>query len=307
MDTLDGFKTVIAVVETGSFTAAAIRLDMSKALVSKYVGEVEKQLGIRLFNRSTRKLSLTEAGQSYYQGALSLTSKYEQLVDTVTGEQTNPRGLLRISTSVTFGDTLLSPKLPLFLKQYPDLKAEVLLTDRKIDMLEEGVDVLIRIGGVDDSTLIARQINHFPLLLCASPEFIKTHGKPQRVADLLTLNCIVDSNFAIAKQWPFTDKNGHTETITINSNVSVNSPRSVRALAIAGAGVALVPQFIVQQSLNNGELVQVLPEYKTLSFGMFAIYPHRRYLPKKVSCFVEFLFEQFSADMTTLFTNSNKT
>jgi DNA-binding transcriptional LysR family regulator len=297
MDTLDGFKTVIAVVETGSFTAAADRLAMSKALVSKYVGEIEKQLGIRLFNRSTRTLSLTEAGKSYYQGALSLTNKYAQLVDTVTGEQTNPRGLIRISTSVTFGDTVLAPKLPLFLKQYPDLKVEIQLTDRKIDMLEEGIDVVIRIGGVDDSNLIARQINHFPLALCASPAFLKEHGIPKKVTDLLKVNCIVDSNFKIAKQWPFTDKNGYTQTITINSNVAVNSPRSVRALAISGAGVGLIPKFIAQDALDKGLLLTVLSEYKTVSFGMFAIYPHRRYLPQKVRCFIDFLTEQFSGDI----------
>jgi len=294
MDTLDGFKTVIAVVETGSFTAAAERLGMSKALVSKYVGEIEKQLGIRLFNRSTRTLSLTEAGKSYYQGALSLSNEYAQLVDTVTGEQTNPRGLIRISTSVTFGDTVLAPKLPLFLKQYPDLKVEIQLTDRKIDMLEEGIDVVIRIGSVDDSNLIARQINHFPLILCASPDFIKKQGMPQSVSDLEAVNCIVDSNFRIGKQWPFTDKNGHTQIVSINSNVSVNSPRSVRALAIADAGIALVPKFIVQDALDQGLLVEILPEYKTISFGMFAIYPHRRYLPQKVRCFIDFLSEQFS-------------
>ena len=297
MDTLDGFKTVIAVVETGSFTAASERLTMSKALVSKYVGEIEKQLGIRLFNRSTRTLSLTEAGKSYYQGALSLTNKYAQLVDTVTGEQSNPRGLIRISTSVTFGDTALAPKLPLFLKQYPELKVEIQLTDRKIDMLEEGIDVVIRIGGVEDSNLIARQINHFPLVLCASPTFIKAHGAPNIPADLLDLNCIVDSNFKIGKQWPLTDKNGHTQTITINSNVAVNSPRSVRALAISGAGIALIPKFIAQEALDQGLLVEVLSDYKTLSFGMFAIYPHRRYLAQKVRCFIDFLSEQFSGDI----------
>jgi DNA-binding transcriptional LysR family regulator len=298
MDTLDGFKTVIAVVETGSFTAAAGRLDMSKSLVSKYIGEVEKQLGIRLFNRSTRSLSLTEAGKSYYQGALSLTNKYAELVDTVTREQTSPRGMIRISTSGTFGDTALATKLPLFLKKYPDLKIELQLTDRKIDMLEEGIDIVIRIGRVDDSNLIARKINHFPLVLCASPDFINVNGMPQTVPDLLTVNCIVDSNFHIAKQWPFTDKNGHTQTVSINSNIAVNSPRSVRALAIAGAGIALVPRFIVQDALNQGLLVEVLPEYETVGFGMFAIYPHRRYLPQKVRCFIDFLTEQFSGDIS---------
>lgn len=209
----------------------------------------------------------------------------------------NPRGLIRISTSVTFGDTVLAPKLSLFLQQYPDLKVEVQLTDRKIDMLEEGLDVVIRIGSVDDSNLISRQINHFPLVLCASPAFLKAQGMPDNVPALEGVNCIVDSNFRIEKQWPFTDKNGQTRIASINSNVSVNSPRSVRTLAIEGVGIALVPKFIVQDALNQGLLVEVLPEYKTLSFGMFAIYPHRRYLPQKVRCFIDFLTEQFSEEI----------
>jgi DNA-binding transcriptional LysR family regulator len=216
------------------------------------------------------------------------------LIDTVTGEKTNPRGLIRISTSVTFGDNVLAPKLQLFLKQYPYLKVEIQLTDRKIDMLEEGIYAVIRIGSVDDSNLIARKINHFPLVLCASRAFLKEHGIPKKVPDLLKVNCIIDSNFKIAKQWPFTDKNNHTQTITINSNIAVNSPRSVLALAISGAGIGLIPKFIAQDALDRGSLVEVLSDYQTISFGMYAIYPHRRYLPQKVRCFIDFLNEQFS-------------
>lgn len=139
MDTLDGIKTVVAVVETGSFTAAGERLGMSKALVSKYVGEVEASLEVRLFNRSTRRLALTEAGKNYYEHALPLLEEFIELVDNVTGEQSNPRGLLRISVPVTFGEMKLSPLVPRFLEQYPDLQVELQLIDRMIDMLEEGV------------------------------------------------------------------------------------------------------------------------------------------------------------------------
>ncbi|EDM67128.1 transcriptional regulator, LysR family [Moritella sp. PE36] len=293
MDTLDGIKTVIAVVETGSFTAASERLAMSKALVSKYVAEVEAQLGVRLFNRSTRRLALTEAGQRYYDSALPLLGEFSELVDNVTGEQTSPRGNLRISTSVTFGDTMLSPKLAAFLARFPDIKVDLQLTDRMIDMLEEAVDVVIRIGSVDDSSLIARKIADFPLTLCASPQYLATHGHPRKPQDINQHNCIIDSNFRIGKQWPVIDSNGKTEIISVKSNVAVNSPRAVKAMAISGGGIALIPHFIIKDALESGILEEVLPGYSTLTFGMFAIYPHRRYLPKTSRCFIDFLIAEF--------------
>ncbi|MFT4929676.1 MAG: DNA-binding transcriptional LysR family regulator [Phenylobacterium sp.] len=293
MDTLDGIRTVIAVVETGSFTAATERLGMSKALVSKYVGEVESRLGVRLFNRSTRRLALTEAGKNYYQRALPLLEEFAQLVDSVATEQAQPQGLLRVSVPVTFGEMKLSPQLPTFLERYPQIQLDVQLTDRKIDMLEAGIDVVIRIGGVDDSSLIARQINSLPLVLCASPDYIKHHGNPQTPQQLCSHQCVIDSNFAIGKQWPLTSSKQVSESIEVQSRIAVNSPRAVQAIVEAGGGIGLIPRFIVEDALSNGTLQQVLPDYSTLSFGLFAIYPHRRYLPRKVRCFIDFLLETF--------------
>ncbi|WDE00780.1 LysR family transcriptional regulator [Thalassomonas actiniarum] len=294
MDTLDGMKTVVAVVETGSFTAAGERLGMSKALVSKYVGEVEKHLGTRLFNRTTRQLALTEAGRSYYQQALDLLEQYTAMVDKVTGEQTSPRGLLRLSAPVTFGEKTLSPLLPKFLRLYPDLQVELRLTNSTIDMLEEGIDVRIRIGGVDDSTMIARQLGSFPLLLCASPAYIKQQGVPTTPEQIAAHSCIIDSNFRIGKQWPIISPQGVAHTVNVCSHISVNSPQAVREIAIAGGGIGMIPAFIVDDALKDGRLVQVLPECTTLEFGLFAIYPHRQYVPRKVRCFLDFAMAEFS-------------
>ncbi|NRB36937.1 MAG: LysR family transcriptional regulator [Pseudomonadales bacterium] len=294
MDTLDGLKTVIAVVETGSFTAAADRLGLSKALVSKYVGQVEQQLAVRLFNRSTRKLALTEAGQRYYERALPLLEEFSELEDNVTGEQSHPQGLLRISMPVTFGEMALSPLIPSFLQRYPDLRVDMQLSDRKIDMLEEGIDVVIRIGGVDDSNLIARQISTLPLVLCASPAYLKQHGRPKEPQDIAKHQCIIDSNFRVGKQWPLISEQGETESVEVTSRVAVNNPRAVKTIAVAGGGIGLIPYFIVAEALKNGQLERVLPTYKTLEFGLFAIYPHRRYLSKKVRCFIDFISENFS-------------
>jgi len=294
MDTLEGLKTVVAVVETNSFTAASDRLGISKALVSKYVGEVEKKLDIRLFNRTTRRLALTDAGRRYYEQSVTLLEQYAALVDNVTGEQTKPRGLLRISAPVTFGEMQLSPLLPKFLALYPDLKIELVLTNSAIDMLEEGIDVRLRIGGVDDSSMIARHLKTFPLVLCASPTYIQQHGlpkTPQQVAEHL---CIIDSNFRIGKQWPIISPQGQADTIDVQSIISVNSPQAVREVAISGGGIAMCPEFIVEDAINDGRLVTVLPNYTTLEFGLFAIYPHRKYVAKKVRCFIDFALEQFS-------------
>ncbi|MEH6567475.1 MAG: LysR family transcriptional regulator [Halioglobus sp.] len=297
MDTLDGLKTIVAVVETGSFTAASERLGMSKALASKYVGEVEDKLGVRLFNRSTRRLALTEAGRSYYERALPLLEEFAELVDSVTGEQSSPRGLLRVSVPVTFGEMKLSPLIPKFLARYPDMRVELQLLDRMIDMLEEGIDVVIRIGGVDDSNLIARHIKTLPLILCASPRYIQEHGQPQCPQDIEEHNCIIDSNFRIGKQWPIISPDGVTDSIVVTSKVAANSPRAVKEIAIAGGGIGMIPRFIVEDAFAEGSLVEILPGYRTLEFGLFAIYPHRRYLPKKVRCFIDFMIEEFSGDV----------
>ena len=294
MDTLDGLKTVVAVVETNSFTAASERLGISKALVSKYVGEVENQLGIRLFNRTTRQLALTDSGRRYYEQALILLEQFSAMVDNVTGEQTAPRGLLRISAPVTFGEMRLAPLLPKFIALYPDLTIELVLTNGAIDMLEEGIDVRLRIGGVDDSNMIARHLTNFPLVLSASPNYAQENGLPTTPEQLGEHHCIIDSNFRIGKQWPFISPKGQAETINVQSGVAVNSPQAVREVAIADGGIAMTPNFIVEDALADGRLLRVLPEYTTLEFGLFAIYPHRKYVAKKVRCFIDFVLDQFS-------------
>jgi len=294
MDTLDGMKTIVAVVETGSFTAASERLGISKALASKYVGEVEARLSVRLFNRSTRRLALTEEGQRYYDQALPLLEGFTAMVDQVTGEQSASRGLLRVSVPVTFGEMKLSPLIPKFLALHPQMQVDLQLSDRMIDMLEEGIDVVIRIGGVDDSSLIAKQITTLPLALCASPSYLQTSGQPRVASDIADHDCIIDSNFRIGKHWPIVSPDGQTSSIEVSSRVSANSPRAVKEVAIANGGIGMIPRFIVEDELHQGILDEVLPGYTTLEFGLFAIYPHRRYLSKKVRSFIDFLVAEFS-------------
>jgi len=294
MDSLDGLKTVVAVVETNSFTAASERLGISKALVSKYVGEVESQLGVRLFNRTTRAVSLTEAGRLYYQDCVALLEQYCAMLDSVTGDSTQVRGLLRISAPVTFGEMKLAPLLPKFLRLYPQLQVELVLTNAAIDMLEEDIDLRLRIGGVDDSNMIARHLNTFALVLTASPAYIKEYGLPKTAQQVAEHRCIIDSNFRVGKQWPIISPTGEAQTISVSSAIAANSPQAVREIAIAGGGIAMTPDFIVEDAIDSGLLIPILARYTTLEFGLFAIYPHRKYVAKKVRCFIDFAIEEFA-------------
>ncbi|NQZ09607.1 MAG: LysR family transcriptional regulator [Algicola sp.] len=293
MDTIDGIKTIVAVVETGSFTAAGERLGMSKALVSKYVGEVEQRIDVRLFNRSTRRLSLTEAGKEYYDRAVPLLEEFTALADNVAISQTAVQGRLRVSAPVTFGEMSLSPVIVEFMALYPKIQLDLQLTDRKVDMVADAIDVEIRIGSVDDSTLIARQISTVPLVLCAAPDYLEQHGTPVEAQDLAKHQCIIDSNFRIGEQWPLTSSKKVTETVKVSSRIAVNSPKAVKEIALAGGGIGLIPEFIVEDALFLEDLKQVLPEHTVMSFGLYAIYPHRQYLPRKVRCFIDFLLERF--------------
>jgi DNA-binding transcriptional LysR family regulator len=161
-------------------------------------------------------------------------------------------------------------------------------------MLEEGIDVRLRIGGVDDSNMIARHLKTFPLVLCASPAYIDKKGSPKAPGDISKHQCIIDSNFRIGKQWPLISPDGQSVTVDVQSTISVNSPQAVREVAIAGGGIAMTPDFIVEDAIHNGKLISILPEYTTLEFGLYAIYPHRKYVAKKVRCFIDYALAQFS-------------
>ncbi|MEH6445621.1 MAG: LysR family transcriptional regulator [Oceanospirillaceae bacterium] len=292
MDSLDGLRTVIAVVETHSFTAASNRLGISKALVSKYVGEVEASLGARLFNRTTRRISLTDAGRRYYEQALLVLEQFSTMLDNVADEQTSPRGVLRVSAPVAIGEMVLAPLLPKFMQQFPELSIELILTNNPIDLIEEGIDVRIRTGGLDDSSMIARHLQTFPLVLTASPLYLQQHGLVQTPEDLTKHKCIVDSNFRIGSQWPMIAPDGTAHTINVNSAIAVNSPQAVREIAIADGGIAMTPKFIVDKALQKELLVEILSEYTRLEFGLYAVYPHRVYVGKKTRCFIDFLLAE---------------
>jgi len=291
MDTLDGLKTVVGVIETSSFTAASERLGISKALVSKYVGEVESQLGTRLFNRTTRQVTATQAGLAYYEQALILLEQYQVMLDKVHLDQTEPSGLIRISAPVTYGEQTLSPLISRFLQKYPKIKVDIKLTNGPVDMLEEAIDVRIRIGEIEDSNMVAKKLSHHNLILCASKSYLEVRGQPATLEQFKHHSCVLDSNFKMAKQWPFKHKSGAITQVTINSNFSVNSPKAVQKAVLSGAGIGLIPDFIIENDLKELRLIPLLPDFQVMSFGLYAVYPHRKYLAQKIRCFIDFLSE----------------
>ncbi|ACR12469.1 transcriptional regulator, LysR family [Teredinibacter turnerae T7901] len=293
VDTLDGIKTIVAVLETGSFTAAGDRLGLSKALISKYISLMEQQYGVRFFNRTTRKIAPTEAGLKYYEKAQIILNEFASLVDFVSEKKDSLKGSLKISTSVTFGEFLLIDKIPEFMRTHPELHLDINLSNHKIDLLEEGVDVALRISDRISPNLIARKITEFPFCLCASPTYLKAYGTPQSTAELQDHKCIVDSNFRITNEWPFQTADALDRTIAVPSAISVNSPRAIRDLAINGVGIALLPKFVVYKDIEAGILTEILENQSTLSFSLHALIPHREYIPNKVRYFIEFLSEQF--------------
>lgn len=293
MDTIEGIKTVIAVVETGSFTAASDRLAISKSLVSKYIGEVEERLGVRLFNRTTRQIALTEAGNNYYQHALDLLEQYNVMLENVVGEQAELKGLLRLSAPFSFGEQILAPVLSEFMQRFPKLKIDLRLSNKPVDMLEEGIDLRIRIGRIEDSNMIARQLQEIPLILVASPSYIEQYGLLDNPHNLEKHDAVIDSNFGLGKHWPLYHEKQGELLVNVSSKLTVNGSKAVTELSAAGAGIGLVPRNVVEADLKSGRLIHLLPDYKSLEFGLYLIYPHRKFLPKKLKCFIEFMQQKF--------------
>ena len=289
MDTLSRMRAFVDVVEAEGFSAAARKVGKSKALLSKYVRELEDELGALLLNRTTRQLSLTEAGHTYYARAVELLRAVEDLAESVRDSSGDVRGRVRLSAPRTFADAPVGQSLIDFAKAHPDITLEINLDDRFVDLVEEGFDLAIRITKLSDSSLIAKRLAPFRVVLCASPELIATHGEPKSPQDLTHLPCIVDTNSRYRQNWPFRDEDGEIVNIPVTGRIEVNSPMTARAAAISGLGFAVLPDFIADPEVEAGRLVPLLQDNAANGAGIYAIYPHRRYLPAKVRAFVDYL------------------
>lgn len=287
MDTLTRIRAFIDVVEAEGFSAASRKIGRSKALLSKYVRELEDELGALLLNRTTRQFSLTEAGHTYYKSASEILKEIDSLADLVRENNSDLKGRLRISAPRTFADADIGASLVDFAVDHPDLTLDVVADDRFVDLVEEGFDIAIRITRLEDSGLIARKLGPFRILVCASPAFIKDHGPLNDPTDLARLPCILDTNGRSLSNWRFQRADGSQFTVNVNVRMEVNSPMMAMRAAIGGLGVTMLPDFVAKSALDSGELVSLFDENGIDDRGIYAIYPHRRYLPAKVRAFVD--------------------
>jgi DNA-binding transcriptional LysR family regulator len=296
MQSLTDIAIFVKVVELSSFTAAADALDMSQPVVSKAVTRLEEKLGARLLNRTTRRLSLTEAGSELYRRSVRALEEIENAELEVARFQTEPRGTLRVSAPMSFSILQLGAKLPTFLERYPGVSIELNLDDRRVDLVEEGFDVAIRIANLRDSSLVARKIVPCRQVLCASPGYLKEHGTPEQPEDLLEHNCVLYSFLSHAREWRLIDEQGETHVVPLKGSLQTNNGLVNRAAALSGAGIILLPTFYIGDQLRSGELVPVLCKFRPPDIAVYAVYPERRNLTPKVRAFIDFLAETFGPE-----------
>jgi DNA-binding transcriptional LysR family regulator len=294
MDRFQAFNAFAKVVELGSFAAAADRLAVSTSAVSRQVAELEAHLEVRLLNRTTRRLSLTEAGQAFYERCVQLLADLEETEAAVRSEAVLPKGTLRITCGVTFGERHLAPAVAEFAGRHPQVAFGIDLSDRAVDLVEEGFDLAIRIGPVGAQALVARRIADTQLVCCAAPAYLASRPPLLTPDDLQQHACFAYTYAAMASAWTFEARDGTRHTPRISFRHRANNGRMLAAMAVAGVGIALEPDFIVADEVRAGRLVRVLPDYQPPRSPISAVYPSRRHLSAKVRSFVDFLAERYA-------------
>jgi len=279
-------RAFVAVVEANGFSSAARKSTMTKALLSKYVAQLESNLDTRLLQRTTRHVSTTEVGRAYYERCIPLLEELDELESSVQEIHAAPSGELKISAPISFAELYLVDLISEFSALHPKIRINLILTDRTVDIVEEGVDLAIRIGNLSDSNLIARQLSTMHVVASASPAYLDEYGEPQKPEDLSNHKCIIDSNFSDNARWSFIKDDSQT-TVSVNYSCYVNSAIAAKELAIRDNGVTLSPIFAVGNDLKAGKLKVVLSDYEIENFGLYAVYAHRKHLSTKVRLFIE--------------------
>ncbi|WP_248752193.1 LysR family transcriptional regulator [Pseudomonas sp. MWU15-20650] len=292
MNPFEDMRLFCQVMESGSFTAAAEQLGLSKQFVSRRLIQLEERLGVRLLNRSTRRLDVTPLGQSYYESALRLLSEVEQVEQGIAGQNSEPRGTIRLSAPLSFAMAHLGCLLPQFLQLHPQVSVEVDLSDRPVDLIGEGYDLVLRIGTLEDSTLIARHIASVQRVYCASPDYLARRGTPLKPEDLAQHDCLPYGH-GRQVQWRFQTR-GKLHALNVSGRMRVNNGELLRDTAIAGLGVTYLPTFIVADALKDGRLVTVLDTFAPQALTLSAVYPQHRQSSRPVQALVAFLRERLA-------------
>lgn len=294
MERLDCDRMFVAVMEVGSFSGAAARMGTSSGQASKLISRLEQELGVQLFKRSTRALAATDVGQAYYQRIKSLLEEYDTLDASVRNIATNPSGKLTISVPVTFGATQLTRRLIEFAQKYPQIELDVRYADRLVDLVEEGFDLALRIGKLDDSSLIARRLTDISVITVAAPGYLAIKGTPQHWQQLAEHDCIIDSNFRDPLHWRFMDEQQQLQLLRVHGRFSFSNTEVCLQAACAGLGVTQLPSFVATAALRHGDVVPLLSAYDMPPLQLYAVYPPAKHLALKSRVLIDFLLQTFS-------------
>ena len=294
-DTLSEMSVFSRVVATGSLSAAARELGLSPAMVSRRLTALEGRLGVRLVNRTTRSLHLTDEGANYYDACSRLLAEIDEADAAVSAGRVEPQGALRVAIPASFGHRHIVPLIPDFSEKYPRVQLALSLSDRHVNLIEEGFDLAIRIAELEDSSLTARRLAPNRRVVCASPQYLRRHGVPATPQDLANHNCLTTTEFSM--NWEYRDPNGVAGLVRVQGRYACDNWEVLREWALAGLGVALKSTWDVRRHLEDGSLVPLFPGY---TFGtdvaIYAVYPHRRFLPAKTRAFIEFLADSFGPE-----------
>jgi DNA-binding transcriptional LysR family regulator len=294
VDRFQAMRAFTQVVESGSFSAAAGRLGLSTTATSRHVAELEAHLHTRLLNRTTRRVSLTESGRAFYERSTQLLADLAEAEQEAQRAAIIPRGTIRLTAAVNFGVRHVAPAIAAFLGRHAEVRFDVSLSDRIVDLVEEGFDLGIRIGAPGSDNLVARKLGETRLVPCASPEYLKAHGAPQAPEDLARHNCFTYEYVSPRNLWRFRDASGAERSVRVGGNLHSNNGDLLAEAAARGAGIVFEPAFIVGPEVRAGRLVPLLQEFSALPMPIYAVYPSRKHLSAKVRLFVEFLVERYA-------------
>jgi DNA-binding transcriptional LysR family regulator len=291
----DHMAVFARVVAAGSLSAAARELGLSPAVVSRRLAALETRLGVRLINRTTRSLHLTDEGAGYYEACTRILAQVEEADAAASAGRGQPQGALKVAVPASFGHQFITPLVPQFAARYPEVQIALSLSDRTVNLIEEGFDLAIRIAELADSSLAARKLAPNRRVVCASPEYLRRHGTPRIPEDLVRHNCLPAPDFTAT--WVYKDPDGKPGSVRVSGRYACDNWEVIREWALAGLGVALKSTWDVRRHLEDGSLVPLLPGYIFGSeVAIYAVYPHRRHLPAKTRAFIEFLAESFGPE-----------
>ncbi len=297
MDKLTSMNVFVRVAKAGSFAGGARELGISRAMATKHIMQLEGSLGTRLFNRTTRSLSLTDVGASYLERCQQVLLDVEEMESAVTHLQTEPRGVLKISAPPVIGASHITRAISQFLKIHSDLTVDLILQSSPGDLIDEGIDVAIYLGALDDTSMVARKLASSSMIVCGSPDYLAKHGVPQTPEDLLNHSCLVNWASSPRNKWQFKSETGQT-VVNVSGRMQANVADAIRMAAIDGLGLVMLASYVVSRDIEKGKLIAVLENYNLPPLDIHAVYPHRKYLSAKVRRFLDFLQEWLGPQVT---------